>query len=226
MLGGDSDFQFSKNVICYKQFDNKLVLLLATNIEGMDGTSNVMRRTKVSATKTPVSCPNIIKIYNESTGGVDVIHQKTAAYQLDRKSRFRFYLRIFSSLIGITIVNSRIVYTKVGNSISLLDFKIVVVKSLLGSYINQQRPFCFFFEQNKQPKSIGDINSLPKEIPTHVLEFTWKFMRCNFCKNEGVDPEKFVSRPTCGLYLRCTKERNCFLKHYFQILYNTYIVIL
>ena len=118
----------------------------------MDGTSNVMRRTKGSATKTPVSCPNIIKIYNESMGGVDVIHQKTAAYQLDRKSRFRFYLRIFSSLIGITIVNSRIVYTKVGNSISLLDFKIVVVKSSLGRYINQQRSFCFLFEQNKQPK--------------------------------------------------------------------------
>ena len=62
MVRGDSDFQFSKNVICCKWFDNKPVLLLATNIEGLDGTSNVMRRTKGFATKTPVSCPNIIML--------------------------------------------------------------------------------------------------------------------------------------------------------------------
>ena len=73
MVRGDSDFQFPKNVICCKWFDNKPVLLLATNIEGMDGTSNVMRRTNGSATKTPVSSPNIIKMYNASMGGADVI---------------------------------------------------------------------------------------------------------------------------------------------------------
>ena len=80
MVRGDSDFQFSKNVICCKCFDNKPVLLLAINIEGMDRTSNVLRRTKGSATKAPVPCPNIIKMYNASMGGVDVIDQKTVAY--------------------------------------------------------------------------------------------------------------------------------------------------
>ena len=81
MVRGETDFQFSKNVICCKWFDNKPVLLLATNIEGMDGTSNVMRRTKGSATKTLVSFLNVIKIYNGSMCGVDVIDQKTAAYR-------------------------------------------------------------------------------------------------------------------------------------------------
>ena len=36
MVRADSDFQFSKNVICRKWFDNKPFLLLATNIEGFD----------------------------------------------------------------------------------------------------------------------------------------------------------------------------------------------
>ena len=90
MVRGDSDFQFPKNVICCKWFDNKPVLLLATNIEGMDGTSNVMRRTKRSARKTSVSCSNIIKLYNASMGDVDVINQKTSAYRLDCKRKFRF----------------------------------------------------------------------------------------------------------------------------------------
>ena len=86
------------------------MLLLARNIEGMDGTSNVMRRTKGSATKTPVSCPNIIKMYNASMGDVDVIDQKAAAYRLDRKNKLIFYLRMFFDLIDIAIVNSHIVY--------------------------------------------------------------------------------------------------------------------
>ena len=53
MVRGYSDFQFSKNVICCKWFGNKAVLLLATNVEGMVGMSNMMRQTKGSFTKTP-----------------------------------------------------------------------------------------------------------------------------------------------------------------------------
>ena len=77
-------------------------------------------------------------MYNASMSGVDVIDQETAAYWLDCKSKFRFYLRMFFDLIDIAIVNSHIVYTKLGNSISLLDFKIVVAKSLIGRYNNRQ----------------------------------------------------------------------------------------
>ena len=69
MVRRDSDFQFSKNVICCIWFDKKPVLLLATNFEGMDVKSNVMRRTKSSATKTPISSPNTIKMYNASKHG-------------------------------------------------------------------------------------------------------------------------------------------------------------
>ena len=47
-------FSVLKNVICCKWFGNKSALLLARNIEGMYGTSNVMRQNKSSATKTPV----------------------------------------------------------------------------------------------------------------------------------------------------------------------------
>ena len=39
-----------------------------------------MRRTKGSAMKIPVPCPNIIKMYNASMVSVDVIDQKMAAY--------------------------------------------------------------------------------------------------------------------------------------------------
>ena len=75
MVREDSHFHFLKNAVCCKWFDNEHVLLLATNIVGMDGTPNMMRRTKASASKTPLLCPNIIKLYNSSVSGVDVIDQ-------------------------------------------------------------------------------------------------------------------------------------------------------
>ena len=177
MVRRDSDFHFSKNVICCKWFDNKPVLLLAINVEGMDGTSNVMRRAEGSATKTPVSCPNIItKMYNASMGGVDVIDQKTAAFRLDRKSKFRFYLRMFFDFINIAIVNSHNVYMKLGNSISLLDFKIIVAKSLIGRYSNQERSFPLSRTSKRKALEASPL----KEIPTHILEFNKKRMQCNF----------------------------------------------
>lgn len=41
-------------------------------------TSKVMKLTKSSATKTPTSCPKIIKIYSNGMAGVDIIDKKLA----------------------------------------------------------------------------------------------------------------------------------------------------
>ena len=75
-----------------------------------------MRQTKGSATKTLISCPNIIRFYNN--GGLDIMDQKTATYKLDRKSKHYFYLKMFFDLIDGALVNSHIVYTKLGNDIT------------------------------------------------------------------------------------------------------------
>ena len=80
MSKGESNFQYSKNIICCKWYDNKPVLLRATNVDGMSGVSNVMRRTKGSATKIPVSCPNIIKIYHKQQLLTDSIVKASIAF--------------------------------------------------------------------------------------------------------------------------------------------------
>ena len=111
---------------------------------------------------------------------------------------------------GLDVRAQMVAYTKLSNSNSLLDFKIVVSKSLIGRFSNQQRSFPL----SRTSKRKALESSLPKEIPTHMPEFNEECMRCNFCKNEGADHKTFVSCPTCGLYWYCTKERNCFLKHH------------
>ena len=86
---GESDFQFSKDTTCSKWYDTQSVLLLTINADGMSGVSNIMRQTKGSEAKTPVFCPNIMKLYNNGLGG---------AYRLDCKSKYCFYLRMFFDL--------------------------------------------------------------------------------------------------------------------------------
>ena len=78
----ESYSHYSKNIICCKWYGNKPVLFLVTNNDGMSAVSNVMRQTKTSAAKTPVSCRNIIKLYNNSMDGVDIMDKKTAVHRL------------------------------------------------------------------------------------------------------------------------------------------------
>ena len=92
---GDCKFLYSKNVMACKWMDNRSVLLLSSAIEGIDDVSSVQRREKGSATKSAIPCPTVVKLYNSGMGGVNLMDQRIAAYQLDRKSSVRFYLRFF-----------------------------------------------------------------------------------------------------------------------------------
>ena len=79
----------------------------------------------------------MIRFYNNGMDGVDIMNKKTAAYRLDSKSKYCLYLRMFFDLIDVTYVNSHIVYLKLDDDISLLNFKILVAKALIGRYSNR-----------------------------------------------------------------------------------------
>ena len=97
--------------------------------------ANPMRQIKDSDTETPDFCPDIIKLYNNSMSGGDIIDLKTPSHRLDRKSQYRFYLKMFFDLIDVAsssrqLVSSHLVYTKLDNKISFLNLKTVVEKAL------------------------------------------------------------------------------------------------
>ena len=90
-----SNFYYSKYIICCKLYENKTVFLFATTVKSTGGVPNIMRPKKGLANKIPVFCLNIIKLYNNGMEGVDIIGHKTAAYRLDCKGKCNFYLRMF-----------------------------------------------------------------------------------------------------------------------------------
>ena len=70
--------------MAYKRIDQWSVILVSIALESMDDVSSVQRREKGSTTKSVISCPNVLKLYNNGMGEVDLMDQRTAAYLLDQ----------------------------------------------------------------------------------------------------------------------------------------------
>ena len=111
-----------------------------------------------------VSCPNIIIFYNNGMDGVDIMDQKTASFRLDHNSKYHFYLSIFFDLVDVTHVNSHIVYMKLGDNISILNFKIVIAKALISRYSNCNRSF----STTRRSKQKSHKPSMNKEEATQL----------------------------------------------------------
>ena len=207
---GESQFLYHKNVMVSKWMDNRGVLMVGSAVDEFDTTSTVQRRAKGSATKATINCPNLIKLYNAGMGGVDLLDQRVAAYRLDRKSKFRFYLRIFFDLMDIACTNGFIVFNMLypEKKFTTLDFKVAVAKSLIGRYNNRLRSV----KQIQPTKRIE--TTAPLEEPPHLPEFMEKRGRCEYCKVNDKENRTFVKCTTCYAYLCLVKERNCFLLHH------------
>ena len=63
--------------------------------------------------------------------------QLRSAYQFDRRSKFRFYLRLFLDLFDVALVNSFIVHKKLENKdLTLNEFKIFIALKLIASFVS------------------------------------------------------------------------------------------
>ncbi|XP_049952233.1 piggyBac transposable element-derived protein 3-like [Schistocerca serialis cubense] len=72
-----------------------------------DSYSLMKRRQSGSSEKIDVQCPLMIRKYNKWMGGVDLMDQKKVTYEIDRKAKIKYYLRIFFDLLDIGVNNAR-----------------------------------------------------------------------------------------------------------------------
>ena len=79
-----------------------------------------------------VSCPAVIREYNTYMGGVDLCDQMKVSYEVDRRSKVRFYLRVFFDFLDINVVNSKILYDKIQSTAAIpsMDFRFSLAHSL------------------------------------------------------------------------------------------------
>ena len=175
--------------------------MVGTCLEESDKISTISRRVKGQSAKIPVPCPEIIKDYNSGMGGVDLLDQKTAAYKLDRKSSgWRYYLRFFFDLMDISGVNSDIIYKKLNpKGMELLDFKIVLTKSLVATYHSCSR--------NTPASHVSHREVLPASAPLHLSVLQQARGKCRYCYTESIGNKTYIKCNTCGVFL-CLISRN------------------
>ena len=94
MKRGEHDWFSSNHLSAIKWMDNKSVILLSNYFNPKE-TQQIERRVKGSKDEVKVTCPSVIQEYNQFMRGVDLSDQMKVTYEVDRRSKFRFYLPRF-----------------------------------------------------------------------------------------------------------------------------------
>ena len=116
----------------------------------------IERRVKGSKDKVKVTYPSVIQEYNQFIGVADLSDQMKVTYEVDRRSKFRFYLRVFFDFLDIAVVNSKIVYNKIELAplLSSLEFRYSVAQAMIR----------IVFKQKKSCSAIQTIEEVKRSI--------------------------------------------------------------
>ena len=188
--------------------DNKSVILLSNYFNPKE-TQQIERRVKGSKDKVKVTCPSAIQEYTQLMGGVDLSDQMKVTYEVDRQSKFRFYLRVFFGFLDIAVVNSKIVYNKIESapSLSSLDFRYSNAQIMIRKFSSRKRVVLL---SRPSKRSRGPSFEIVDNLP----DFALSRVRYAFCSSKNVKSRTYVCYITCNIALCLQKDCNCFQQYH------------
>ena len=74
----------------------------------------------------------------------------------------------------------------------LLDFKIVLAKSLIGTYNNRSR--------NTPASDVSCREVLPASVPLHLTVLQTTRGKCGYCCTGGIENKTYIQCNTCGFF--------------------------
>lgn len=119
--------------------DNKSVTLIS-NYHDPRAVHYMKRRIKGLKGKLKVSCTTVIHQYiKKYMGGVDLSDQMKVSYEVDQRSKFRFYLQVFLEFQVLSVL--KLFMKKIQSSIatSSMDFQFSLGVSMIGNFCHQKR---------------------------------------------------------------------------------------
>uniref|UniRef100_A0A6B0V4K9 Putative piggybac transposable element-derived n=1 Tax=Ixodes ricinus TaxID=34613 RepID=A0A6B0V4K9_IXORI len=207
---GDIASFSADGIACVKWKDNQAVLLLSNFISPIQ-TVLVQRRSAGRKERMDVPCPLVVKEYNKAMGGVDLMDQKKVTYEVDRRSKIKYYLRIFFYLLDIGVNNAYICYMKLqaknANTPALtsLEFRQAVARSLIGSFSSHQRGVTGIVQTQIR------VATFTQPItPEHQMAKGDSRKRCAYCTKSKVENRTFNYCTVCEVHLYFIVARNCF----------------
>ena len=141
--------------------------------------------------------------------GVDLSDQMKVSYEVDRRSKFRFYFRVFFGFVDIAVVNSKILYNKIESapSLSSLDSRYRIAQTMIRKF-SSRKTYIPLSRPSKRSRGPSF------DILDHLREFAPSRVRCTFCSSKNVESRTYVRCITSNIALCLQKERNCFQQYH------------
>ena len=213
------------DVVLVKWMDNRSVIL-ASNFVGVGSLDEVSRWDKSEKKYVTVSRPEIVKLYNHSMGGVDLMDQMIGLYRIYIRSR-KWPLRLIFHAVDFAIVNSWFEYRQDCNRLKipkkaqmdLLDFRLRLAECLVkvGNpvQIKRGRPSSSTPElsRKKIAKCNEEVRPIP-EVQHDSIDHLPQLDGCKEgkrCKNGKCNKKTHFYCDKCLVHLCIKKERNCFV---------------
>ena len=102
--------------------------------------------------------------------------------KVDRRSKFRFYLRVFFDFLDIAVVNSKIVYNKIESAPSLpsLNIRYSIAQTMIRMFSSRKRavPLSRPSKRSRGPSF---------DIVDHLPDFACSRVGCAFCSLKNVE---------------------------------------
>ena len=208
MKRGEHDWLSSNHLSTIKWMDNKSVILLSNYFNPKE-TQQIERRVKGSKDKVKVTCPSVIQEYNQFMGAVDLSDQMKVTCEVDRWSKFHFYLHVFFDFLDIAVVSSKIVYSKIESapSLSSLNFEYSLAQTMIQKFSSRKKAVP---QSTPSKRSRGPSFN----IVDHLPDFTLSQVRCTFCSSKNVESRTYVHCITYNIALCLQKDRNCFQQYH------------
>ena len=113
----------------------------------------------------------------------------------------------------ISVVNLHVIYKVLHpKGIELLDFKIVLATSLIGTYNNSSR--------NTPVRYVSRREVLPASVPLHLPVLQTTRAKCRYCYTGGTENKTYIQCNICGAFLSLisgNRSRNCFANFHTEV---------
>ena len=188
--------------------DSKPVVVIATNSDPHE-TCTVQRKAK-NGTRSSVSCPASVDVYNKFMGGVDRNDQLRQYYSVRLKGR-KCYKYLWWFLFDVAITNAYVLcknHTDLSVP-SLKEFRMTLAKGLINTYSSRKRA-------GRQSECAVTRRFCEAHFPRRVDTRH----RCYYCLKQRVKKRHETTWfcHDCGLHLCHTgKDDDCFFLYHKQL---------
>lgn len=215
MKRGDCDFRFSDTDIAFFKWCDKRIVNLVSNYHGSE--TCVVKRTDKNGSKSDVSCPTVLKDYNQYMGGVDRADRLRALYPVDRKSN-KWWHRIFWGLMDIAFVNAYIIHGNLFEKQSAKEFRRNVAMGLISRKSTTLGRRKVSMENDPGPSKRRKTQySVSKDMRLanrgiHWPQFVQNRGRCEVCSKNKIQSRPSTKCSHCQVFLCLNEKKNCFNK--------------